>query len=189
MSVPVPETVTFTFSTMLSKVKCHNLWKAATKVRNLNGEFWDVGCNAGGSSAVMKLAAPERPIWMFDSFEGLPESTSEDQNNHPGRFAAKFEEVMWMLGPVYQGWVPETFKGLEDTKLALVHVDLDLYQSTKDALSFIGPRVIPGGLIVVDDYGSEGWNGVSKAVDEFVTEEFIVSKDVPEQITLERKIE
>lgn len=135
----------------------------------------------------MKLAAPERPIWMFDSFEGLPESTEKDQNNHPGRFVAKFEEIMWMLGPVYPGWVPETFKGFENTRIALAHIDLDLYQSTKDALAFIGPRIVSGGVIVVDDYGSEGWNGVSKAVDEFLSDEFMISKEVSEQVTLERK--
>lgn len=181
------EKIAFTFYTMLNKAKCKSLYDCALRARNLNGEYWDVGCHSGGSSAIMKFAAPERPIRMFDSFDGLPSGSAKDKNNEPGRFAIKFDEIMHMLGPVHAGWVPETFKGLEDSEIALAHVDLDLYQSTKDALEFVGPRIVPGGIIVIDDYGSDGWSGVSQAVDEFLSNDFTVATDAPEQAILTKK--
>jgi O-methyltransferase len=183
------EKIGFLFPTMLSGLKCKNLYDCALEVRKVNGEFWDCGCHSGGSAAAMKLAAPEKPIRLFDSFEGLPPSSVQDLNNEPGRFAIPFDENLWVLGPVHAGWIPETFKGLEESKISLAHIDLDLYQGTKDALEFIAPRIVPGGFIVIDDYGSTGWSGVTKAVNELSNDDFVVAKRVAEQITLKRRIE
>lgn len=163
-----------------------SLHAAAKQMAGLEGEFWDVGCNSGGSAAIMKLAAPRKHIRLFDSFQGLPESTLQDgRPSEPTRFTAKYEEELWILGTVYSGWIPYSFAGLEQSKIALAHIDLDLYQGTKDALAFVYPRLVPGGMIVVDDYGS-AWSGVTKAVDEFPKHGFSVYERAPEQIILER---
>ncbi len=48
-----------------------------------------------------------------------------------------------------------------------VYVDMDTYQSTRDAIEFFWPRMVPGGKILIDDYGWEPCAGVQKAVDEW----------------------
>jgi len=66
-----------------------------------------------------------------------------------------------------KGWVPDTFAGLEDRKFCFAHIDLDLYQGVFDCLSFVYPRLSPGGSIVFDDYGFASCPGARRAVDEF----------------------
>ena len=57
---------------------------------------------------------------------------------------------------------------VESKKFAFVHVDVDLYQPTLDSLKFFYPRLLPGGVIVVDDYGYSVFPGAKRAVDEFL---------------------
>lgn len=180
------EKVGLVYYTMLSASKAKSLYEVAVEAKKIDGEFWDVGCNAGGSSAIFKIAAPRKKVRMFDSFEGLPEAVSKDgRDNEPNRFTAKYDENLWILGEVYKGWIPETFKGLEDKKISLAHIDLDLYEGTRDALQFIMPRMNIGGYIVVDDYNSD-WKGVTVAVDEAITDKFEKLPVVQDQIVFRR---
>ena len=65
------------------------------------------------------------------------------------------------------GVFPNTTKGLEQESFCFVYLDGDLYESTRDGLEFFYSRLVSGGMIVIDDYGSRYWPGVKKAVDEF----------------------
>jgi hypothetical protein len=67
------------FHSMLSESKGKALSEAVLKAKDIEGEFWDVGCNAGGSAAIMKFTAPRKHIRLFDSFEGLPEATKQTE--------------------------------------------------------------------------------------------------------------
>jgi O-methyltransferase len=69
-----------------------------------------------------------------------------------------------------RGFFPDTAEGLESQKFCFVYLDADLYQSTKDGLDFFYPRMVPGGIIMFDDYGTSNWPGVEKAVREFCSE-------------------
>jgi hypothetical protein len=68
---------------------------------------------------------------------------------------------------LYPGLIPTTFAGLESSKIAFAHVDVDLYAPTKAALEFILPRMVEHGIVVIDDYGDPHYPGVATAVDEF----------------------
>jgi O-methyltransferase len=184
--VAVP-TVSFTFFSMLSEDRALSLAEIAKK--SPVGEFWDVGCNGGGSAAIMKEAVPTSFIRLFDSFEGLPACTEEDgdygREKMVGEFTIPYQDFLRRLGTVHSGWVPETFKGLEDSKISLAHVDLDYYKGTKAALEFILPRIVLGGYVVVDDYDSN-WAGVKPATDEVMTAEFVKIDAPPEQAIFKR---
>lgn len=138
----------------------------------LDGDFWDVGCYGGNVAFLMRKAAPGKTIRLFDSFSGLPAATEQDGIVTPvsGMFATPATRVHEMLGIVHAGWVPGTFKGLEDSRIALAHIDLDLYEGIKASLAFIAPRLVPNGIIIVDDYGASGWAGVTEAVNEYLVE-------------------
>lgn len=56
---------------------------------------------------------------------------------------------------------------MENKTFALVHVDVDLYQPTLDSLEFFFPRLLPGGILVCDDYGSGSYPGARTAMDEY----------------------
>lgn len=65
------------------------------------------------------------------------------------------------------GWIPEVFDGVALRKYRFVHIDVDLSMPTKASLEFFYPQMVPGGLIVIDDYGFTDWPGVKQAVDAF----------------------
>jgi len=81
------------------------------------------------------------------------------------------EKKLGNLENVYikKGIFPETAKGLEKELFSLVIIDLDIYQSTLDALEFFYPRLSSGGYLFIHDYNNplESNAGVFKAVNEF----------------------
>jgi hypothetical protein len=117
---------------------------------------------------------------VFDSFQGLSEPRSEDNlagadasAPHPhdvqaGRFMASLEDVKQGLSAFpgiayFPGWIPQSFPP-DDARYRFVHVDVDLYQPTRDSLEYFWPRLVPGARMVCDDYN---WPGGKRAVDEF----------------------
>ena len=62
----------------------------------------------------------------------------------------------------------ETGKAVEDLRFALAHIDVDVYQSARDAFQWVWPRLVDGGLVVFDDYGFYGCEGVTEFVNELM---------------------
>jgi hypothetical protein len=71
---------------------------------------------------------------------------------------------------IYNGWIPDRFKEVEDKNFQFIHIDVDLYKPTLDALKFFYPRLISGGFIVCDDYNSVLFPGAKKAWDEYFSD-------------------
>jgi hypothetical protein len=74
------------------------------------------------------------------------------------------------LGPVpfvevYKGWIPERFAVVAGRSFCFAHIDVDLYRPTLDSMAFFYPRMAPGGIILLDDYGFSTCPGVTEAVD------------------------
>jgi O-methyltransferase len=68
---------------------------------------------------------------------------------------------------LHKGWIPEVLAELPEAPWSFVHVDVDLYQPTLDCLKYFFPRLVPGGVIVCDDYGSPAFPGARRAWIEF----------------------
>ena len=86
---------------------------------------------------------------------------------------SSLEEVTLALAPfpntvLLPGWIPERFAEVRDKTFCFVHIDVDLYQPTKDSIAFFYPRMQPGGIILCDDYGFTTCPGATKAVDEYL---------------------
>ena len=118
----------------------------------------------------------DTPLYLFDTFEGLPQGTlNEDPGFGAGQFSeTSLEQVSAYLKAfknvhIYKGLFPASVSGQdpEQQRYRLVHLDLDLYQSTLDALSFFYPRMAKGGVIVSHDYNYRRGVGVKKAFKEF----------------------
>ena len=73
----------------------------------------------------------------------------------------------WLLRTILDGIFPdETGAQITDTRLCFCHIDVDVYESAKDAFAFAWPRLVSGGVIVFDDYGFADCGGVTDYVDE-----------------------
>ena len=116
-------------------------------------------------------AKGDRVLHLFDTFQGLPETGKAD---HPvfrkGKYAASLEEVKHFLRGYrnvyfYKGLFPATAEPLSDQRFSMVHLDADLYESTRNCLQFFYPRMTPGGVMMAHDFNLR--QGVRKAFVEF----------------------
>lgn len=160
------------------------------------GVFMEAGCALGGSALVLARAKkPTRPLLVYDVFGMIPAPTDADGEDVHARYETiNSGQASGLGGEMYYGYEPDlmakvrqTFErfglpvdenavsliqGLfEDTivgdePVALAHIDGDWYESVRTCLERIGPRLAPGGVMVVDDY--EMWSGCRRAVDEFL---------------------
>lgn len=73
--------------------------------------------------------------------------------------------------------IPEYIAQHDKLKISLLHIDVDVYEPTKIALEYLYDRVVPGGLIVFDDYGTVA--GETKAVDEFFQDKNVQLSKLP----------
>lgn len=143
---------------------------------NIQGDFAEVGVYKGNSAKIMHLIDSNRKLYLFDTFEGFPEKDVNVDVANPDKKSFKdtsLDYVIKFLGNnkniVYcKGYFPDTTALVPlETRFAFVQLDCDLYQPTKSGCEYFYPRLTEGGILVVHDYYSGYWPGVTKAVDEF----------------------
>jgi O-methyltransferase len=125
----------------------------------------------------MTLAGRQKRLHLFDSFAGVSEPDVQVDGSYwqRGYMACGLDEVAVNLQThgtrvvFHPGWVPEKFVEVADNRFCFVHIDVDLYQPTKDSLEFFFPRMTPGGIIICDDYGFMTCPGARKAMDDFAS--------------------
>ena len=169
---------------MCSIARLRGLYRGVRYViqNDIRGDFVECGCARGGSAALLGLALRQmdlhRPLWVFDTFEGLPAPASNDPDFeiadlYKGTCKGSIEEVhelftrLQIADDVHfvKGLFQDTLPSAEVTQIALLHIDGDWYESVKVCLESLYDKVAPGGFIQFDDYGY--WEGARKAVDEF----------------------
>lgn len=138
------------------------------------GDVAEVGVYRGGSAGLLARLLPDRTLHLFDTFVGTPAIVHELDNHHKaGDFAdTSLGEVKAFLADhahvrFHPGLFPETAQALTDYRFILVHVDCDLYRSVRACCEFFYPRMVPGGVMVFDDYREATCLGAKAAVDEF----------------------
>jgi len=166
--------------TPLEAIQLFSLVRATAK---LGGCMAEVGVYRGGSARVIREADASRPLHLFDTFAGLPDTADVDTTVRWGRFrkgqfAYPLESVRNYLEDCdkvhfHQGLFPATGEAVKDEKFSFVHSDVDLYSSTRGVLGFFYPRLLRGGIIVSHDFAT--CRGVRKAIEEFF-------EDLPEPV-------
>jgi O-methyltransferase len=162
--------------TVVSSDRCYVLYSLSSQAALLDGDFAECGVYQGGTALLLTRVLENcgATFYLFDSFQGLPRGDHSLDSLGEGMFKATSAAAVGKLlkdfrGNVElrEGWMPETFGGLEDRRFAFVHVDVDLYQSALSCCEFFYPRLVGGGVMLFDDYGFPGARGEKEAVDEF----------------------
>tara|TARA_Y100001968_G_scaffold315855_1_gene342948 strand:+ start:1108 stop:1899 length:792 start_codon:yes stop_codon:yes gene_type:complete len=153
---------------------------------------WRGGCSIAMAKTIKRFNSNKKII-LYDTFAGMTRPTEDDVKAKNGRNALKkFNDLntegynKWCYASVEE--VKASFKkyGLLDiasfrkgdisavlkdnkddlpTKISLLRLDTDWYESTKDEMEILYPKVSKNGILLVDDYGS--WEGARKAIDEY----------------------
>lgn len=146
------------------------------------GAIAELGVYKGDTAWQLNTLFPDRTLYLFDTFEGFDSADTEIENNRQYSMAKEKDfsdtDVDSILKRipypnnviVKKGYFPETTTGLDDEKYAFVSLDADLYAPTLAGLEYFYPRISPGGIIVLHDYGNSRFKGVKEAVDAYETD-------------------
>jgi hypothetical protein len=141
------------------------------------GDFAELGVWRGNSAAVLAhfAARHDRHVYLFDTFTGFDARDLRGVDEHrPTQFQeTSVDAVRKTVGndsctTYVPGFFPESVTpAAEAATYAVVHLDCDLYAPTRAALEFFYPRLSSGGVLLVHDYASGIWPGVTQALDEW----------------------
>lgn len=170
-----------------------------TLTHNIPGDVVEFGCYKADTSVLYQkllesmghggafqpenqaAQASQKMLWLYDSFEGLPAKTREDNSAAGDAFQAgellvtkrevieKFKKMGLKLPKIKKAF----FDNLDiiydiPEKISYAFLDGDLYQSIKTSLNLVSNKMSPGGVIIVHDYNNPELPGSARAVDEWL---------------------
>ena len=153
----------------------------------LAGDVVEFGCYQGDTSVQLATAmqsSQDKWLWLYDSFEGLPEKTAADHTAAGWRFKAgelkaspemvlhKFRKYRLPDPVIKRGWFNQLDPNSDlPDQICFALLDGDFYESIKTSLALVAPKLTVGGVIAVHDYRNPELPGSAKAVNEFMAEQ------------------
>lgn len=167
-------------ATLVDRYRCFELWRLVEQSAKLEaGVLIEIGVWRGGTAALIAMQARDLglcdTVYACDTFSGIVKAGAEDPHYVGGEHAdtsrRSVEQFFYKTLKldniqILTGVFPEETGGLvENLKFRFCHVDVDVYQSAKDVTEWIWERLVPGGMIVYDDYGWDTTPGITRYVD------------------------
>ena len=155
---------------------------------SLPGDVIECGVYRGASlmqiAHAIKTHHSDKRVFGLDSFEGFPEDSVSATDLSVGRWLSRLQKKfrfcadtpghLRMIADAFdlnielvQGYFCNTLPGVQDRSYCFIHLDVDLYQSYKECLEGLYDRLVPGGVIVFDEWECEKWPGGTLAIKEF----------------------
>jgi O-methyltransferase len=161
---------------------------------------WRGGSMMLVAHTLLDLGDANRELWLYDTYQGMTDPTGADVQAMTGQTAESVlanqpkdnENPFWALAQrdlvernmrttaypdtlthYVEGAVEDTVPSIAPNSIALLRLDTDWYESTRHELVHLWPRLKPGGILIIDDYGY--WEGARRAVDEY----FAAMPDAP----------
>jgi hypothetical protein len=182
---------------MIGHARLENLRSCVETVlsENIEGDLIETGVWRGGACIFMRgilkaYGCTTRRVWVADSFAGLPEPDISRAPADKGDKHHRYEQLAVSLSQVKQnfntfdlldeqvqfleGWFKDTLPTAPIDQLAVCRLDGDMYESTMDSLQCLYGRLVPGGFLIVDDYGAVP--ACKKAVEDFRREQGVVER-------------
>jgi O-methyltransferase len=128
------------------------------KVQHLEGDVAEFGVYHGENTRTLARLFPDRTVWAFDTFTGMPKEdylnlNDEDRSDTPGKWAPEVPPSVLFAGyhnihPI-QGRFADTLQHVDPSvRFILCHVDCDWYTSHKQVLEFLTERLVPGAVLL-----------------------------------------
>lgn len=159
---------------------------AETTLKNdISGDWTEFGCYMGATSVLfgglLRAQNSDKKLYLYDSFAGLPDKTSEDSSSAGDAFKAgelfvtkrevldRFRRQNLSLPIIKKAFFSDLDPSRDvPEKISFAFLDGDLYSSIKTSLTLTAPRLNRQGIIVIHDYNNPSLPGSARAVDEFL---------------------
>lgn len=156
------------------------------KTLDLPGDLVEFGCYEGDTSILLADAirdSSDKWLYLYDSFEGLPAKSAEDNSAdgwrfQPGELKAspdtvrhKFKKYALPEPVIVKGWFNELTDSDLPEQISFALLDGDFYDSIKSSLILVAPKMAAGGIIAIHDYRNAELPGVGRAVAEFLEQQ------------------
>ena len=166
----------------VSEKETERILELAQECLDISGDFVEMGCYKGDTSLLLAeiVKASEKKLWIYDSFEGLPEKKEADESVmgvlfRGGELAVtkrevkqRFLRVNLPVPVIKKAWFSELVENDLPEQIAFAFLDGDFYESIKDSIKLVAPKMSDGGVMVVHDYTNPALPGVKRAVDEWM---------------------
>ncbi|MBD3346454.1 MAG: macrocin O-methyltransferase [Chitinivibrionales bacterium] len=156
---------------------------------------WRGGSMMAAAKTLLLLNQSDRHLYLYDTYEGMSEPTNDDIDYEGKRASVELakdnkdfsEDSTWCYASVadvqkameqtgydastihlVKGKVEETIPANTPESIAILRLDTDWYESTLHEMLHLYPRLVKGGVLLLDDYGH--WVGAKKAVDQYIKE-------------------
>ena len=154
--------------TLLDYPRAYTLWQCSKNIKDKEGLILDIGCLMGGSGFVMSKINNKGKTYLFDSFSGF----QKDDGLHKKEvffyedieFVKKnIQKLKLKNTSVYKSYFPENLE-VKIKKIKLCHIDVNTYADTKIIFIFLNKKIQKGGIIIFDDFGIWGVDGIKKFI-------------------------
>jgi O-methyltransferase len=167
-------------STLVDQYRCYELWQLVAQTGKLPaGDLIEIGVWRGGTGSLIarrrELSQIDCSVYLCDTFEGVVKAGSRDGAYVGGEHSDTTQQSVLSLIQKLQldrvhilpGIFPDaTGHMVADRVFRFCHIDVDVYDSARDIVNWLWPRLVPGGMVVYDDYGFHSCVGITQFVNE-----------------------
>ena len=163
--------------TLVDKYRCWELWHLVEQSKKINGSLIEIGIWRGGTGALIckqvQFEGMKKKVFLADTFTGVVKAGHKDAGYKGGEHSDTTRQTVELLlrelkvnnFHILEGIFPdETGNLIKNERFSFCHIDVDVYESAKDVFDWIWPRMNIGGIVVFDDYGFQGCNGITEFV-------------------------
>jgi len=174
------------FSGLSMEWRVHIACWAAANGLHLDGDFVECGVNTGVTSLAicnyLDWNSQGRRFWLLDTYAGIPEAQMlPSERDHRMMFNTLFyrEDVFekakrnfapYPSATLVRGLIPDTLPQVTSQRIAYLHIDMNITAPELAAAEFFWPRLVPGAILLLDDYGWAGHEEQRDAMDRFAAE-------------------
>ena len=154
--------------TLLDEPRAYTLWQCSKNLENSKGDILDIGCLLGGAGFLMSKANKKGSTLLFDTFSGF----KQDDGLHK-KETFYFDDVSFVKKKikrlklkkisVYKCYFPKKLT-ISINKIKLCHIDVNTFKDTKNIFEFVDKKIINGGIIIFDDFGIWGVDGIKNYI-------------------------
>ena len=166
----------------VNKKETEIILRYLSQTLDIDGDVVELGCYAGDTSIELArvIKKTNKKLWLYDSFEGLPEKTANDSSAlgeifKSGELGAskssllrRFKSTGMQLPIIKKAWFSDLASNDLPDKICFAFFDGDYYESIKDSFKLVKGKMVDGGIILVHDYQNDFLPGVRRAVDEWL---------------------